>query len=116
MSQDFMKKKGFAFLDGRWQKTGKDEEHDYVDDFLKEKMRDGGEFAQWKNYCGNRQWRSAKCANFMKKKGYGLVDGRWQKKNRVYEWKDEEYDYVEDYLNDMMTCEEKGNCRAGRRH
>ena len=79
----------------------------------------------WEYHCINN-WRRSKCGDFMKKKGYNLVDDRWQKTERVVESKDEEYDYVEDeydyvedFLTDMMTCEEKGeNCghRAGRRH
>jgi len=72
----------------------------------------------WEYHCINN-WRSSKCGDFMKKKGYNLVDDRWQKTERVVESMDEEYDYVEDFLTDMMTCEEKGeNCghRAGRRH
>jgi len=115
-NQEYLRKKGFDFIDGAWRPTGKKPEHDYVDDFLKAKMTGGGEFAPWKNHCGRNKWRSAGCANFMKKKGYEIVDGRWQKTNRVDEWKDEEYDYVEDFLNEKMTCDEKGNCRAGRRH
>ena len=67
----------------------------------------------------------ARCADFMKENGYRLFymmaewmqNGcRWQKTKRVVELKEDEYDYVEDFFNEMMTCEERGNCRAGRRH
>ena len=58
----------------------------------------------------------ARCADFMNENGYRLSYGRWQKTKRVVELKEDEYDYVEDFFNEMMTCEERGNCRAGRRH
>ena len=54
----------------------------------------------------------------MKKNGWQLLDDRWQKTKREAkeEWTSKEYDYVGDFLNEMMSCDEKGNCRAGRRH
>ena len=58
----------------------------------------------FENHC-SKKWRSAECANFMRKNGYEMLEGRWQKTVRVDENKDKDYFFAELVMNQMMKRE-----------